>query len=85
MSNKSRIWPEWYRVIQGRDLLFPANEFKFKAIPEGLWKNVQRRAAALLKEQPTAPKADRDHWEAILEGKVPFSLEIEKKGKKYVS
>ena len=84
MVTKNRSWPEWYRVIQGRDLLFPEFEFKFKAIPEGLWKNLQKRANELLKERPNASIKERQHWLMIVEGKVPFGLTlITKKDKKY--
>lgn len=82
MANKNRTWPEWYRLIQGRDILFPEFEFKFRVIPEGLWKNIQKRAAELLKERPTAPDADREHWQSIINGVIPFGLELESKSKK---
>ncbi len=81
-NNKNRQWPEWYRVIQGRDLLFPENEYKFKVIPEGLWKNAQRRAAELLKERPTAPEFELKHWQSIVDGVVPYGLVIESRNKK---
>lgn len=77
MASKKRIWPEWYRLIQGRDILYPENEFKFTVIPEGLWKNIQRRAAELLKEKLTASEKERQHWEGIVAGKIPYGLKIE--------
>ena len=79
MANKNRTWPEWYRVIQGRDILFPEFEFKFKVIPEGLWKNLQKRANELLKERPNAPIEERQHWLNIVAGVVPFGLVLETK------
>jgi hypothetical protein len=82
MGNKNRIWPEWYRVIQGRDLLFPDNQYKFSVIPEGLWKNVQKRAQELLKERPTAPDHEKAHWKSIVNGEVPYGLQVESRGKK---
>lgn len=53
--------------------------FKFNSIPEGLWKNVQRRAAVLLKEQPHAPTKDLEHWKSITNGNIPFGLTLERK------
>lgn len=78
-SNKNRSWPEWYRIIQGRDILHVESEYKFKIIPEGLWKSLQRRAADLLKERPQAATHERNHWQSIVDGVVPFGLSVEKK------
>lgn len=79
MSPVTRTWPEWYRVIRGIDLLAVDAGFKFNSIPEGLWKNVQRRAAVLLKEQPHADSKELDHWKSIVNGTVPFDLTLERK------
>ena len=83
-SAKNREWPEWYRVIQGRDILFPENEYKFKLVPEGLWKHIQKKAAELLKQRPYSPAFEREHWQKIVDGQVPYGLQIERKthGKK---
>lgn len=81
-ANKNRSWPEWYRIIQGRDILHVESEYKFKVIPEGLWKSLQRRAAELLKERPQAATHERAHWQSIVEGKVPFGLAVEAKSKR---
>lgn len=79
---KNRQWPEWYRVLQGRDFLFPDNTFKFKTIPEGLWKYIQKRAAELLKERPTAPLEERLHWQSLIDGNIPYGFTVEtKKGR----
>ena len=81
-ANKNRSWPEWYRVIQGRDLLHPEFEYKFKVIPEGLFKNLQKRAAEMLKERPSAATHEKEHWQSLVDGKVPFGLMVEKKTKR---
>jgi hypothetical protein len=77
-----RQWPEWYRIIQPKDLLDPESEYKFKAIPEGLFKSVQARAATLLVNQPNASALVRQHWQDIVAGKPPYGLLIEKRTKK---
>jgi len=82
MCPVTKTWPEWYRVIRGIDLLSVDAEFKFNSIPEGLWKNVQRRAAVLLKEQPHASNKELEHWKSIVNGTVPFNLTIARKGRK---
>jgi hypothetical protein len=77
-----RQWPEWYRIIQPKDLLDPEAEYKFKAIPEGLFKHMQKRAAELLINQPHASTFARQHWQDIVDGKPPYGLLIERRGKK---
>lgn len=77
-----RTWPEWYRIIQPKDLLDPESEYKFKAIPEGLFKSVQARAATLLVNQPNASTLVRQHWQDLVAGKPPYGLLIEKRTKK---
>jgi hypothetical protein len=79
-----RIWEEWYRIIQPKDILDPESEYKFKAIPEGLFKSVQRRAAALLISQPNVSNFVKQHWQTIVDGKPPYGLLIEKRTKKGV-
>ena len=81
-TNKNRSWPEWYRIIQGRDILHAESEYKFKMIPEGLWKSLQKRAAELLKERPHAASHEKAHWQSIIDGFVPFGLAVEKRATK---
>ena len=81
-DNKNRTWPEWYRIIQGRDVLHIESEYKFKVIPEGLWKSLQKRAAELLKERPHAASHERAHWQGIVDGNPPFDLTVEKRTRK---
>ena len=77
-----RIWPEWYRIVQPKDILDPESEYKFKAIPEGLFKHVQKRAAELLVNQPHASTFVRQHWQSLVDGQPPYGLLIEKRTKK---
>lgn len=79
---KDRSWDEFYRVVQGRDFLFVENEYKFRVIPEGLWKHLQRRAAKLLKDQPHAATYQQQHWQSIVDGTPPYGFVIESKNKK---
>ena len=79
MSNKNRSWPEWYRLIQGRDILFIENEYKFKVIPAGLWKHLRGRAKELLDNRPTASSYEREHWQKIVDGIPPYGLKVEDK------
>lgn len=77
-----KTWAEWYRIIQPKDILDPESEYKVKAIPEGLFKYIQKRASELLASQPHASTFVRQHWESIVEGKPPYGLVIEKRTKK---
>lgn len=79
-----RTWPEWYRIIQPKDILDPESEYKFKAIPEGLFKHTQKRAVELLATQPHASTFVRQHWQSIVDGQPPYGLLIEKRTKKGV-
>jgi hypothetical protein len=79
-----REWSDWYRMIQAKDILDPESEYKFKAIPEGLFKNIQRRAANLLASQPHSSTFVKQHWQAIIDGIPPYGLVIEKRTKKGV-
>lgn len=87
MFNIDKSWEEFVRILQPRDFLSPENEYKFKVIPEGLFKFLQRKAKLLLQAHPDAPEAVKQHWLAMVEGIPPYGMIIEKKtrkGKEYV-
>lgn len=79
---KIKNWPEFVRLLQPSDYLFPENEYKFRSIPEGLFKHLQRRAAQLLKDFPNASAAHKAFWLDLVAGKPPYELLIEKKTRK---
>lgn len=79
-----RQWGEWYRIIQPKDLLDPEADYKFKSIPEGVFKHVQKRATELLENNPDASEASKQHWQQIIDGNPPHGFLIEKKTKKGV-
>ena len=57
------------------NLLYPQYAYKFQTIPVDVWAIVQRRAAALLAED-TGTASVRAHWRDIIDGKVPFGMNI---------
>lgn len=69
-------------MIQPKDLLDPEAEYKFKTIPEGVFKHVQKRATELLANNPDAAEASKQHWQGIIDGYPPHGFLIEKKTKK---
>lgn len=77
-----KTWAEFVRLLQPSDYLFPENEYKFRTIPEGLFKHVQRRAAQLLKDRPDASAAHLAFWTDLVNGVPPYGLLIERKTKK---
>lgn len=82
LDPKRKNWIEFVRLLQPSDLLFPENEYKFRSIPEGLFKHVQRRAAQLLKDEPDASEAHKAFWTELVNGIPPYDLLIEKKTRK---
>lgn len=65
------------RLLDMDDLLYPQYEHKFTAISKGTWDAVKKEAQKRLTERGTAHHDVVDHWESIINGKVPFGLRIE--------
>lgn len=82
MVDRNLSWPEWYRIIQPKDFLFPEGEKKFRTIPEGLMKHLKRRAEELLNSRPHATAYEKQHWQSLVDGIPPYGFELEVKGKK---
>lgn len=81
MANKNLIWPEWYRIIQPKDFLFPENEHKFRCIPEGLMKHLMKRAQTMLDSRPHASTYEKQHWQSIVDGTPPYGFLVKSKNK----
>lgn len=58
------------------DLLYPQMEYKFRSISSNVWKAVQKKAAELLAGSNGVDSV-REHWQSIVDGKIPFGLTIE--------
>jgi hypothetical protein len=74
-----------FGIIQYKDLLYPQYDYKFKTIPKHIFKEIQEKAKQMIKEDDNQEnnmlkfhKKLRKHLESIIEGNIPFGLEIEK-------
>lgn len=65
------------RLINFDDLLFPQYEPRFRSIPASVWQWLKERAAGNLKASPHAHPAVIAHWRSIVDGHVPFGLQVE--------
>jgi hypothetical protein len=69
------IPPAW--LLQGVDMLYPQNDYKFRTIPHETWEWLQQEANKRLKETgfPAHPTVIA-HWREIAAGFVPFGLSV---------
>lgn len=75
-SNKAGL-----KIINYDDMLFPQHEYKFqKTIKKSTWESLQEEAQKLLDEPGTfVHPAVMEHWESIVNGRVPFGYAVEEK------
>lgn len=69
------------RIINYDDMLFPQYAYKFteRKISKDMFEALQKEAAERLKtERDHAHPKVIEHWQSIVDGKVPFGYEIEK-------
>lgn len=64
------------KLLDMDELLYPQYEYKFKAISSDTWDAVYKEAAKKLSETDEAHPAVIAHWRRIVNGNVPFGLEI---------
>ena len=68
------------KMIDYDDMLYPQYEDKFdKTISPQVWENLQKEAKKRLEvadEEPKACAAVRNHWQSIVDGKVPFGYTV---------
>lgn len=68
-----------YHITSFRDLLYPQYEKKFdKVIDTQTWAYLQKKAAEQLASGVSnADGSVVDHWQSIVDGKVPFGFSVE--------
>lgn len=65
------------RIIDWDNMLYPQYEHKFdKTISKSLWGKIQEQAKENLKNTPNAVESVVEHWQSIVEGKVPFGYKV---------
>lgn len=72
-----------YRITDFNNMLFPQYGYEFQTIPKEAWDVIQKKAAANIAHNDAvkdddikASKKVVEHWESILDGKVPFGFGI---------
>ena len=68
------------RIVTINDMLYPTCENKFRSIPKPWWDTLQSEAERLLhdhKDDEYVAVQVRDHWQSIVDGKVPFYMSVE--------
>lgn len=71
-----------FGVREFRDMLYPQNEVKFRSIPLTVFGWLQEQAKAKLAEAAAeadgvhAAKTVLDHWQSLVDGKVPFGYRV---------
>lgn len=66
------------KIVDYDDLLYPQYEYKFKpVISKSTWEAVQQEAAKRLSETEYAHPAVKAHWQSIVNGVIPFGMELE--------
>lgn len=63
------------RLVQYKDLLYPQHEYRFTGITKDTWEWLQEEAKKNLEEDHGADVV-RAHWQSIVDGKVPFGLDV---------
>jgi hypothetical protein len=67
------------RLLQFNDMLYPQHDDRFASdLMKGTWQDLQERAAKLLAQQDAASAKVREHWQSIVDGKVPFGWTVRK-------
>lgn len=65
------------KIIDWDNMLYPQYEYKFdKTISKSLWEKIQEQAKESLKNAPNAVESVVEHWQSIVDGKVPFGYKV---------
>jgi hypothetical protein len=64
------------RLLQYDDLLFPQYASKFNTLSPNTWKDIQEKARQHLAEEDKAHPSVVAHWQSIVDGKIPFGLQL---------
>lgn len=65
------------RLTEYENMLFPQYEDRFTTISESTWKWLQEQAAKKLREKEDAHPNVAAHWQAIVNGQVPFGFTVQ--------
>lgn len=66
------------KLVDYDEMLYPQYEYKFcdKIIPKYTWEALQKQAKENLEKCSAVPRVI-DHWQSIVNGKVPFGYVVE--------
>lgn len=65
------------RIVDYDDMLYPQYDYKFeKVISQDTWEVLQKEAKERLETIPNAHVRVKEHWQSIVDGKVPFGYEV---------
>jgi hypothetical protein len=64
------------RLVDYEDMLFPQMGRKFNTITSGTWEWLQKQAKQSLDEHNDAHTEVTDHWQSIVDGKIPFGYSV---------
>lgn len=67
------------KLIKYENMLFPAYEYQFNAIPYDIWVWLRERASQLLETAPDLSQQVKTHLKSVADGKVPFGYRVAKK------
>lgn len=65
------------RMLSYEDMLYPQSETKFKTIDTDTMDFLKEKAAENLADPEKGSIEVREHWQTIVDGKVPFGYQIE--------
>ncbi len=67
------------RMLDYEQMLYPVYEHKFNQLSWSTWKFLQEEAAKSLADPELAHAAQqvKDHWQSIVDGKVPFGYTVD--------
>lgn len=67
------------RILVYEDLLFPSpqTEKNYKTITKDIQDWLKQRAKSYLENNKDAPEELKKHWQAVVDGHIPFDLELE--------
>lgn len=68
------------KLVDYDDFLYPQYEYKHdKTISADVWERIQEQAKQNLVERNYADNRVIEHWESIVDGKVPFGYRVEER------
>lgn len=65
------------RIVDYDNMLYPQYEDDYdKVIPQRIWQDIQEEAWKRLQERDDAHPDVKEHWQSIVDGKVPFGFRV---------